>query len=364
MSSPKKTFLLNDKIIAFTTILEKDISPSTSFEKEVLDFCYNWLSGNEIFTFKSSGSTGDPKDIKVTRKQIIASIEQTAKALKLTDSDNTLICLPASSTGGKMMLARSLYLNMHMECVEPSANPFLQSQSNPTFTALTPYQLEEILQENPEKLNRLKAVLVGGAPVSEMLKEKIQKTISTPLYATYGMTETVSHIALKLLNTKEKQDAFFVLSGVEIKTTRADCLEIKSAVTNNQWITTNDRVEVLSDKSFRWLGRTDSIINSGGVKIQPEEVEAVIESVLNKIRYKKNYFIYGIPHETLGQQCALFIEGPALKQDKIKELQDLINQQIHKHYAPKKIFFIPEFDYTSSGKIDKIKTIETIKKAL
>ncbi|MGK7392442.1 MAG: AMP-binding protein [Candidatus Cyclobacteriaceae bacterium M2_1C_046] len=363
MSSQKRTFILNGRTIALTSILEKDIDPSTEFEKDVIDFCHDWLSGSETFIIKTSGSTGEPKQIKVTRDQIMASIKQTAKALELTDSDTALVGLPASSTGGKMMIARSLHLNMHMECVEPSANPFLKSKSNPTFIALTPYQLAMVLQENPKKLNGLKAILVGGAPVSKQLEEKIKTTVTSPVYATYGMTETVSHIALKSINEKNKKNAFDILPGIEIKTTKDDCLQIKGAVTDDQWITTNDRVELINDKTFKWLGRADFIINSGGVKIQPEVVETAIEAVFNQKKYKNNYFIMGIPHETLGQQCVLFIEGPKPNQGQLKELKEDLDQAMPKHYAPKEIYFISSFESTPSGKIDKVKTAASIKKA-
>lgn len=145
---------------------------------------------------------------------------------------------------------------------------------------------------NPEstaRLNKLKAAIVGGAAVSESLKSRLQK-LRVPIYSTYGMTETVSHIALKLLNGPEQSDYFKVFDGIETRIDSRGCLEIKGVVTNNQWITTNDLVQFHSEGVFTWLGRIDNIINSGGIKLQIESIEDKINAILKENNYKGNFF--------------------------------------------------------------------------
>ena len=360
MSFHEKSFLINGRSIRFEELVNKSISPATDFEKEVFDFCIDWLKNSQYFSFSSSGSTGNPSEIIISKNQIIASIERTANALQLTNKDKGLVCLPIAGTGGKMMIARCLYLNMFMECTEPSGNPFRYLSTSPTFTALTPYQLETIINEDSSKLNQLKVVIVGGADVSTGLKEKVNKNLQIPVFSTYGMTETVSHIALKLLNTKEADPYFTVLPGIEIKTDENENLQIKGDVTNHQWITTTDRVKLINKKKFEWVGRSDRVINSGGVKIHPENIEKELQSIFKDLNIQRRFFIHGMPHDRLGTQCALFIEGMDLNEEEFDHLKKEIRNTFDKHHRPKEIHFIPEFCLTASGKIDKINTANLI----
>lgn len=361
MSAREKSFFyLNGQKILFQNVLNNKVISTSNFERDLLDFIKLWYSEEDKFVFKSSGSTGAAKELEVTRGQITSSIYLTKEALHLTEKDKALICLPVSSTGGKMMLARALELNMEMECVEPSINPFGNLTLKPTFTALTPYQLEGILNENEEVLNDHKAIIIGGAPVSDVLKHRIKNNIKSPVYATYGMTESVSHIALQLLNTKNASSSFKLLPKIEIKTTSEDCLQIKGPVTGEKWITTTDRVQLLSEKEFIWLGRSDNTINSGGIKIQPEESEKIIASIFDDLGIKRRFFILGIPHQTLGQVCSLVIEGPPIEGYLLGHIKAQLDNKMPKYHIPKEIFTITEFIYTNSGKIDRLKTADFV----
>ncbi|MCR6640725.1 MAG: hypothetical protein NVV82_17465 [Sporocytophaga sp.] len=216
----------------------------------------------------------------------------------------------------------------------------------------------ETILNNPEstaRLNKLKAAIVGGAAVSESLKSRLQK-LRVPIYSTYGMTETVSHIALKLLNGPEQSDYFKVFDGIETRIDSRGCLEIKGVVTNNQWITTNDLVQFHSEGVFTWLGRIDNIINSGGIKLQIESIEDKINAILKENNYKGNFFLSKNTDEKLGEALAFYYEG---FESSKSEILQLLKKGLPKYEVPRYFIFCKYFKYTASGKIDKLKTAKS-----
>jgi len=323
-----------------------------------IPFVKNWLAGNETFIFQTSGSTGSPQAIVVTRKQIEASVRATQKALHLTSEDTALICLPTQYTAGLMMLARCLIIGMEAVVVNPSGNPFeqLSAEIQPTFMAVVPLQLQHLLQKETyfDKLNRMKAILVGGAPVSETLAKTTQK-LSVPIWATYGMTETVSHIALRKLNGSDASNTYTVLPDINIKVNaQTNCLEICGAVTNYQWVYTRDIVQLSDDgKRFTILGRIDNIINSGGIKIQPESIEEHIQSFF-KERYPTMLItVSSVPDEILGEKLVLVIEKKYQSVLIEEEIFSYLKNTLPIYQVPKKIIYIDDLPKTQTDKINR-----------
>lgn len=340
-------------------------SSNNPYYKKALELREKWFSEAENFTIHTSGSTGKPKEIILTRSQIKASISQTQKAFNLVEGDTAFCCLNIEYIAGMLMLFRAFEIGMDVLVVEPSSNPFeslgnqqylLQSSKGNNFFAFVPLQIENILEKNPESLLTAKAIIVGGASVNETTLEKIQQ-ISKPIYATYGMTETVTHIAIKQLNGVEKTDYFEILEGIEIKTDSRNCIQIKGQTTNNEWITTNDVVELINEKQFKLIGRADNIINSGGVKIQLEKVENVVEKILHEKLINQRFFCFGILDEKLGQKLVLIIEGETQSESNNTEIITALSQKLPKFEVPKEIFWIERFIETPTNKIDKNRII-------
>lgn len=356
---------LNHKIYRLKRLLdpslELDQPGLSAYEKDVLRFCRQWLSGQQSFTITTSGSTGRPKSITLTRPQMIASAHLTGHVLGLQAGDQALVCLSTQYIAGLMMLVRGFELGLELTVIDPSGQPLsnFSPETHFDFSAFVPLQLEQILAESPGQqaiLNRMKAILVGGAPISPALHRQLQ-AITAPLYHTYGMTETVSHIALKRLNGPHASDYFVPLPGVELGLDQRGCLTIKATVTNGQTILTNDLAELRPDGSFQWLGRIDNVINSGGVKIQVEKVEAVLETVLRTLqhgRYAGRRFIIGpLPHEQLGQSVVAIIEGQPLSAEAQLELQSELQKKLTKYEFPRTFYFLPTLPETPTGKIDR-----------
>lgn len=336
-----------------------ELSP---FEMGTLAFCKDWLKGKMSFELTTSGSTGSPKTIQIGRNQMQASAVMTLKKLGLLSNDRMLVCMDTAYIAGKMMLVRGFEGNMAMTIVTPTSDPFklLPADFECDFTALVPFQIKTILEgraENKAILNRMKAIIIGGGAVSFALEKELQ-SIKAPVYSTYAMTETVSHIALKKLNGADKESLYHTLPGVKIGVDERGCLTINAPVTNDQTIVTNDLVTIIDEESFKWEGRIDNVINSGGIKIQVERLEAEIEKILKALHISQRFIVAGIPSASLGEQVVLVLEGNALD----KAMEQMVNyhfkRSLSTYHVPKSIHYLPRFIETETGKIQRKKSLK------
>lgn len=334
-------------LIAHNFIIEGE-----AYEQEVGKFLYQWLNDDDFVEVKTSGSTGTPKPIKISKEAMVNSALATGEFFNLKSSHKVLHCLPTQFIAGKMMMVRAMALGLEIDLTEPKTNPVFNFNKVYDFCAMIPLQLENILQN----CNHIKTIIVGGASVSNTLKDKIQ-SINSNVFETYGMTETVTHIALKKLNnfpslrggtTKQSAKSHFkLLPNISISTDGRDCLIIDAPKLSEGKIITNDIVKILSENEFEWLGRFDNVINSGGLKLFPEQIEAKLQ---NKIQTR--FFIASKPHETLGEQLVLVVEGP------IDSIDASAFSALKKHEKPKQIFTLNKFVETASGKVQRKKTLE------
>jgi O-succinylbenzoic acid--CoA ligase len=333
----------------------------------VFDFIKLWHDENvDTFAVHTSGSTGTPKIIYHSRKAMIASAEKTCGFFRLKKADTALLALPAAFIGGKMMIVRSAMRGLKLICVEPKSNPLftLDSDAIPLrdciadteidFAAFTPMQMSMILAGpgrdlslTDTRLSHIKTIILGGGEVSYPLRQKLQD-ISPSVYETYGMTETISHIALKKLNGADRSDFFTVVDGVGISVDDRECLLIHAPYLSDATIITNDLVKIISGKEFQWLGRYDNIINTGGIKVSAEEIERKLQPYVDA-----NFFVAGIADDVLGQRVVLLLEG---REDEIKTDYKKI---LSKYENPKEVLIINKFVYTENGKINKKETIQT-----
>jgi O-succinylbenzoic acid--CoA ligase len=357
------TVLLNNRQVKVSDLLEGNVKSYTTHEDAALEFMREWLLGKDAFTIHTSGSTGEPKPIRIRREQMKQSAQRTLNALGIKPNDTALIALPVHYIAGKMMMVRALESNLRIIVVDPSSNPLekLDEELIIDFTAFVPLQLQTLLENASSfrQLNKMKAILVGGGAVSENLKQEIQK-LNVPVYATYGMTETISNVALQLLNTTHRDDYFTPLPDVKIETDERGCLVIHDALLYEP-VVTNDLVEITREGKFRWAGRIDNVINSGGIKISPEQVENQVEKIFSDLQINRAFFIAGIPHEKLGEQVVLIIEGDPLDESIENRLRDSMNRSITHYSVPKTFLYVSQFVLTSTGKINRK---ETHKRAL
>jgi o-succinylbenzoate---CoA ligase len=338
--------------------------PINGYEAKVLEFCRNWLNGQLEFVVRTSGSTGTPKDISLTREQLEISARRTLAFLNLQKKDRLLVCLNVEAIAGMMMVVRGFVGGLHLTIVEPIANPiaFSKPEQPFDFISFVPYQLETILSERPAKklvLDFAKAILVGGAPVSTDLEKKIS-SLKAPVYLTYGMTETVSHIALRRLNGPEPEPYYMVFEGIKLGLDKRGCLTIKGDVTQNEKIITNDLVDLHDNKTFTWLGRADNTVNSGGYKVQLEKVEVQLAQALLDLNINSRSFVTSVPDAKLGSKLIAVIENKALEPEVETNIKKELAKSLTKYEQPKEFLYLNPFFSTASGKIDKIKSLQNI----
>ena len=335
--------------------------PAHPYFAEAYDFIALWISGQEQFILHTSGSTGSPKPIAISRNQLTSSAAMTGKALQLGKGTRALVCLNISYIAGLMMLVRGMELGWKLTVIEPVSNPLLSVDHHAEFdfAALVPLQLSQML-ENPDTenhVNRLRKILLGGAPVSISLQRKIDN-LTVPVYQSYGMTETVSHVALRRLNGEKPELNFTFLPGIEFGLDARKCLYISGPVTNGEKIQTNDLAEIHGN-SFKWIGRADNVINSGGVKIVLDEVDTSIAEVLYNLKITNPFFVWFRPDEKLGQMLILIMEGTI---DSVTP--DFLLAEIRKHNSayetPKHVYFVNQFTRTATDKVDKHKTVQSL----
>ncbi|EAY24801.1 AMP-binding protein [Microscilla marina] len=344
-------------------------TPMSPYTQHTLEFCNAWLNGQTQFTVHTSGSTGVPKPIQLGRTQMQQSALMTGKALGLTQGQRALVCLNTQYIAGIMMLVRGFELGLHMTIIPPSENPLKnlkETYSHPTpfdFVALVPMQVQAILKypTGTPWLNDLQVVIIGGAPVNYALAKAL-KPLRPQVYVTYGMTETVSHIALRQINSSSRAEEYQLLPGVHMRQDKRGCIEIQSPTTCHQWITTNDLVQLTDATHFKWLGRADRVINTGGVKVQVETVEQAIDEVMTEQGIQRRFFVASLPDHRLGEQIIVVLEGTPLPQNRQQAILENTAGLLKKYEAPKSMHFVAEFAETPTAKIDRLHTIKHLRK--
>ena len=354
---------LSDKVLDKEQIVVGSWDTVSDYERQTLDFCQRWLQGEQTFSLHTSGSTGQPKPIVLLREQMEASARLTGEALGLERGMCALVCLNTAYVAGTMMLVRGLELGMDMIIVEPTRNPLASEQltvksKQLAFTAMVPMQVEAVLDDESTRpiFEGLHSVLIGGAPVSERLVARLQ-AVDAACYHTYGMTETVTHIALRRLNGLQASARFVPLDGVMLALDERDCLTIRGPMTLGKTVVTNDRVDLAEDGSFVWLGRIDNVINSGGVKVQAEKVERALRKALRS----KRVFVVGMPDDVLGERVVAFVEA---RPELVKGIDPTQLNGLNKYERPKEIIYIEKFLETPTGKIDRQATVKEAQRPL
>lgn len=349
-----KQFKLNgvhyqhEDLVCFAKHLVDD---TNDYQQTIGGFLLDWLYEGDFVKVNTSGSTGIPKTIQINKQAMVNSAIATGQFFNLKPGNTALHCLPSKFIAGKMMLVRAMILGLEIDLVEPTSKPVFDVEKVYQFCAMIPLQVENSL----DNCNNIETIIVGGASVSRALKAKIQK-LNSNVFETYGMTETVTHIALKKLNNPlslrgdSTKQSFRILPGISIYKDERNCLIINAPKLSQEEIVTNDMVNIISETEFEWLGRFDNIINSGGLKLFPEQIEAKLH---NKIQGR--FFITGIPHDTLGEQLVLIIEGTK------NTLDSSVFTELNKYEKPKQVYSVKQFIETPSGKIQRIKTLELIK---
>ena len=315
--------------------------------KDVADFLAEWYDEQPTIMGHTSGSTGVPKPISLLKSDMRASARITNSFLGIDGNSTLLLCLSPSYIAGKMMIVRAIEARAQLIVVAPASTPLCEINTPITMAAMVPMQVAETLRQpdGEKQLSHIKQLLVGGAPVDEKLEERLI-SLPTNTYVTYGMTETVSHIALRRVG----ELSYTAIGDVTFTTDARACLVIDAPQLSGRRFVTNDVVELIDARRFKWLGRYDNVIMSGGLKFCAEQLE---EKIAHLIPYR--YYIVAAPDERLGQHVVLVIESQPYDEDAVQQLREDMKQHLARYEMPREIRFVEKFEETSSGKVKRLR---------
>ena len=322
------------------TVAYSFIKEGADFQKALGDFLIDWFDDKTYIEMNTSGTTGAPKLIRVEKEAMVSSALSTGDFFDLNPGNKVLHCLPVDYVAGKMMFVRSFILGLDMDFVEPNSNPLEYNDVKYDFAAMVPLQAKNSLA----KLTNIKKIIIGGVKMHKSLEQELVK-LPNEIYETYGMTETITHIAAKRVGER----AFTVLPNVTVSSNENNCLVVHAKKINPEPIVTNDIVEIVSDTQFVWLGRFDNVINSGGIKLIPEKIEEKLSTHI-----PRRYFVHGQADDVLGEKVVLYVEGEPIAID------EEVFSVLDKYEKPKNIVFIPKFTVTATGKIVRKESIDSL----
>jgi len=347
-----QNFTIDNQLISISGIEELlNLGLLPEWKSKVFLFIINWVNDDDFILQKTSGSTGEPKEIQLKKSAMVASAQKTIDFFNLQPGNTAWLCLPIEYIAGKMMVVRALVGNLNLIVSEPTGTPEIPDR-HIDFAAMVPLQIQNLI-ERKANFSTLKKLILGGAAVDFVLEQKIQN-ISTEVFATYGMTETCSHIALQRINGEKPDLLFNLLPGISISKNDQGCLLIDAPELTDFPLQTTDLVEIISPTEFRWLGRADNVINTGGIKVAPEQLEKQISQIIGS-----DCLIIPQQDERLGQKLVLILEKSS---NRTSEVINQLKKVLEKHLCPKSVCFIDSFPRKDSMKIDRSLVITYLRK--
>ncbi|WP_321495478.1 AMP-binding protein [uncultured Desulfobacter sp.] len=340
-----ETICINGAVHRVETLLEKSspVCPA-GIESDLIEFLAQWYGPQNFITVHTSGSTGAPKPIALDKQFVARSAGRTIQFFGLEPGQRVLLCLPLRYIAGKLMVIRALLGQLDLCPVDPASDFSFLAQCRDTpfrFAAMVPNQVSKLL-DDPARFEGLDSLLIGGSALSSRLETRLQN-VPTSCFASYGMTETATHIALRRINGPEASDGFHCLQGICVGLSETGCLTIDMQGLDR--LVTNDLAQLDDAKTFRILGRADHVIICGGIKYFPETIEKKLEKAI-----EQPFFIGSLPDETLGRRMVLVIE--ALPDNVLeKRVAQSLARCLDRYERPRKIVFKKPFERTETGKI-------------
>ncbi|MGN1374935.1 MAG: AMP-binding protein [Prevotella sp.] len=312
-------------------------------KEQLSSFIKEWEDSSPLLCVHTSGSTGTPKPLMVEKKRMIKSAVATCDFLGLKQGDSALLCMPLDFIAGKMVVVRTLVRGLKLICVEPDGHPLASLDCAPDFAAMTPMQVFNSLQTDKEAriLGKIRHLIIGGGAIDAGMESRL-RSFDNNIWSTYGMTETLSHIAMRKLNGNDSDIWYTCFNGVEVSLDDDNCLVINAPEICPDVLKTND-IAVINEndgRQFRILGRRDNTICSGGIKIQIEEVENILREYI-----KSDFIITKRQDPKFGEIVVLMTTGTSL--DDIKKKCE---SHLPEYWRPRLYATIPQIPLTATGK--------------
>lgn len=337
----KQTITINGILYSRDSILNT-VEGEQPFSNDLLSFLKEWFNDSPYILVQTSGSTGVPKQIEVEKARMLQSAKLTCNFLGLKQGDSALLCMNLKYIGAKMVVVRSLFAGLELIPIEASGYPLKEIETT-VFAAMTPMQVYNSLQDNEqrEKLKCIQHLIIGGGAVDAVLSSELAN-FPHAIWSTYGMTETLSHIALRRINGKSASEWYTSFEGVSVSLSENQTLKIEAPLITQEVLATNDVAEINKQGQFRILGRVDNIINSGGIKIQIEEVEHLLSKSLSG-----EYMITSAQDTKFGEAVVLLVKNGIYT---TSQIHSICKEFLPPYWIPKAIFLLDTLPYTETNK--------------
>lgn len=336
--------------------------------ESVREFLIEWFSDSSTVNLHTSGSTGVPKLIVAEKSRMVASAKMTLDYLNLKPGDTALLCLSVNYIAGKMMIVRAIVGGLNLLIGDVSSNPLQNEERHIDFAAMVPLQVYNSYRDKSGRFSQIGKIIIGGGAIDRR-EEEAYSSAPNEIYATYGMTETLSHIAMRRINGENRSDYFTPMKNVDVfinenedENRNVGPLVIKAPRLCAETLYTNDNVEMRPDHSFRILGRKDNVVCSGGIKLQIEEIEAKLANYIHV-----DFAVSSKPDEKLGEKLVLVIEDSKERHVATSSSTLLssylgfdLTRCLEKYEIPKEVFYVQHLPRTESGKIARAKVKEMI----
>jgi O-succinylbenzoic acid--CoA ligase len=337
---------------------EKLNDPQCSdWERKIFEFIVEWHNEKDFIEVQTSGSTGQPKLLKIRKKFVSNSARMTLEFLDLKPGNTSLLCLPANYIAGKMMIVRAILGNLHLTIVEPKGNLTEDISGGIDFAAMIPLQVQKLLEspDGKSKVELIQKLIIGGAPIPYVLEENLRK-LNNNIYSTYGMTETISHIAMRRLDGPGFSRYYKLLPNISIEQDVHDCLIINAPYLSENPVNTKDVVQISQHNEFEVLGRLDNMIISGGIKYFPEIIEKKLANA-----FSDRFLISSRPDAKLGEKIILILETGNPEKYTKAYLSGIYSQTLTAFESPKEVFILEKFQDTGTSKpVRKLITLQAI----
>lgn len=314
------------------------------------EFINQWQSPSPTLLVHTSGSTGKPKPMLVEKRRMEASARITCQFLGLKRGDTALLCMPLDYIAGKMVVVRAIVWGLKLIDIPPCGHPLKQIDTPPVFAAMVPMQVFNSMQDASErqKLWQIKHLIIGGGAISDEMAAELRQHPNA-VWSTYGMTETLSHIALRRLSGPQASEWYEPFDGVNVSTNADGCLVIDAPTVCALPLTTNDIAEIAADgRRFRIRGRKDNVICSGGIKLQIEEMEAKLRPYINV-----PFLISKRSDPKFGETVVMIAET-----NDIESLKTICKERLNKYEQPHKYIAVDSIPTTETGKPARAKAME------
>lgn len=320
----------------------------SDFHYDLYLFLKDWFSSSPYLIVQTSGSTGAPKEMQVAKSRMMQSANLTCSFMRLKEEDSALLCMSLKYIAGKMLVVRALVAGLDLYVATPSGNPLAGIDRAFKFAAMIPMQVYNSLasEEESRRIKTIENLIIGGGAIDKELGDKL-KSFPNKVYSTYGMTETLSHIALRKLNGEDASESYIPFPSVALSLSEDRALIIDAPLVSEERLYTNDIAKIYADGSFDIVGRKDNIINSGGVKIQIEEVEKQLQPYIDQ-----PFAITSLPDSKFGEIVVLVAQVP---------VDEKTFNILPEYHRPKKVIVIKYIPLTETGKISRLALKELVR---